>query len=78
MTVRPTPRVGDTVRLNDHGLRSCFGSTVGLAHMKSLEMKITSVGDSMCADDAVFDVSVDCPEINQFMINNWDFDIVSR
>ena len=43
MTPHPVPKVGDTVVLNDNGLEQVFGRKHGLAHMKTLRMKVTHV-----------------------------------
>lgn len=73
----PVPKVGDTVVLNDHGLRQLFGSTHGLAHMKTLRMKVTEVDStSLTTPELTFAVSVDNPDIDTFLIDNWCFDIV--
>lgn len=43
MKAHPVPKVGDTVVLNDTGLRQIFNRTLGLGHMKTLRMKVTQV-----------------------------------
>jgi len=71
--------VGDTVRLNDHGLRQVFGRCLGLAHMKTLEMKITSVDrESMTEPEKTYVVCVDNPEIDAYMIDDQCFDVVKK
>lgn len=73
------PNVGDTVRLNDHGLEQIYGSTAGVAYMKTLEMRITHVDDvSMTYPEATFVVEVDNPDINRFMIDHHCFEIVRK
>lgn len=73
----PVPKVGDTVVLNDHGLEQTFGSTFGLAHMKTLQMRITSVDtESMTFPEPTFPVSVDNPDVDHFLIDHNCFDIV--
>lgn len=76
------PRVakGDTVRLNDHGLRQIYGATAGLlAHMKTLEMKITYVDpESLTSPEPTHDVEVDNPEINEFLIDDRCFDVAKK
>lgn len=75
----PVPKVGDTVHLNRHGLETIYGSPTGKGHMKTLLMKITEVDkQSMTAPVLTFNVSVDNPEIDQFLISHWCFDIVQR
>lgn len=75
----PKVRVGDTVRLNDEGLETIYRSKAGLAHMKTLEMKITWVSpESMTDPEPTYPVEVSNPEINQFLINDWCFDVVRR
>lgn len=71
------PKVGDTVRFNDHGLEMCFGSAFGKSAMKRLELRITHVDAvSMTYPKPTFVVEVDDPEINQLMIDHNCFDIV--
>lgn len=72
----PVPRVGAVVVLNDRGLEQIWGTTMGLAHMKTLEMRITWV-DSVSATSPgeTFPVEVDNPEITAFMIDHRCFDI---
>ena len=73
------PKVGDVVRLNDHGLEQIYGSTLGVAHMKTLEMRITQVDDvSMTYPEPTFCVKVDNPDIDCFLIDHVCFDIVRR
>lgn len=78
MKSHPVPKVGDTVALNDHGLKTLFGSHWATArHMKTLRMKITWVDkQSMTAPEQTFIVRVDNADINHYMISHWDFDIV--
>lgn len=74
---KPIPKVGDTVVLNDEGLDICFGKTLGLAHMKSLRMKITFVDSvSMTAPEKTYVVEVDNPEINCFLLYHSCFDVL--
>lgn len=67
--------VGDTVVLNDDGLAIAFGSSIGLRHMKTLQMKITNVE---FVSDGIYAVDVDNPDINRFMLTDLDFDIVRK
>jgi len=74
----PVPKVGDTVVLNDHGLEAIFGKGLvrTLNHMKSVQMKITYVDTmSMTEPEELFVVHVDHPEIDQYLIDNWCFDV---
>lgn len=73
----PVPKVGDTVVLNDHGLRQVYGTCHELAHMKTLRMTVTEVdSESLTAPELTFAVSVDNPDIDAYLIDNWCFDIV--
>lgn len=73
----PVPKVGDTVVLNDDGLEACFGSGVGLQHMKTLKMKVTYVSrHSITAPEQTFEIDVDNEDINRFCICHRYFDIV--
>jgi len=72
------PAVGMVVRLNNTGLDCIFRSNVGLAHMKSLEMKISAVYHELYCDDGhkVYDIDVDNLDISQFMLSSELFDEV--
>jgi hypothetical protein len=75
------PRVAmdDMVRLNDNGLRQIYGTTVGLAHMKTLEMKVTWVDSkSLTAPEKTHQVEVDSQDINNFLIDDRCFDVVRK
>ena len=69
-------KAGDKVTLNDIGIEGCFGTKLGLSHMKTHVMTVTWVDtESMTDDIPAFIVDVDDPEINCFMLNNHYFDI---
>jgi hypothetical protein len=71
------PRVGQKVRFSDLGLEQVFGSAIGKSFMKQKVMTLTFVdNESMTEPEETFLVEVDDPEINQFMIDNWCFDLV--
>lgn len=73
----PVPNVGDVVNLNNHGLDTIYGLRVGLGHMKSMPLIVTKVGKtSLTSPEETFEVEVDSPEINSFLMNHWCFDIV--
>lgn len=75
MKSHPVPKVGDTVVLNDYGLKQVC---IGFSHMKTLRMKITRV-DSESATDAphlTYPVEVDNEEITAYMIDHRCFDVV--
>jgi hypothetical protein len=77
MKAHPVPKVGDTVVLNDFGLRQVFNKTLGLGHMKTLRMKITFVdSQSMTHPIPTYPVDVDNIEINAYLIDHHCFDIV--
>lgn len=77
MKPHPVPKVGDTVVLNDFGLRQIFNNTLGLAHMKTLRMKVTQVDShSMTYPKPTFCLEVDNEEINAYLIDHHCFDIV--
>lgn len=77
MKHHPVPKVGDTVVLNKTGLEQIFGHATGLAHMKTLRMKITHVdAESVTFPEPTYPVEVDNPDINIFLIDHWCFDIV--
>ena len=77
MKPHPIPKIGDTVVLNDNGLEQVFGRSLGLAHMKTLRMKITDVDmNSPTYPEPTYPVEVDNPEINAYLIDHHCFDIV--
>lgn len=77
MKAHPVPKVGDTVVLNDTGLRQIFNRTLGLGHMKTLRMKVTQVNaESMTFPEPTYCVEVDHEGINAYLIDHHCFDIV--
>jgi hypothetical protein len=75
----PVPQVGDTVVLNDFGLEQLFGTKLGLGHMKTKRLTITHVGrQSLTEPELTFDIAVDDPEINSYLIDHWCVDIVAK
>lgn len=77
MRPHPVPKVGDTVVLNDTGLRQIFNHTLGLDHMKTLRMKVTQVdGISMTYPEPTYCLEVDDPGINAYLIDHHCFDVV--
>ena len=73
----PVVAVGDTVVLNDDGLKAVFGSAHGLRHMKSRQMKITFVDpESLTEPEASHQVRVDDPEIDEALLFHWMFDLM--
>jgi len=77
MQAHPVPKVGDTVVLNDNGLEQVFGRKHGLAHMKTLRMKVTHVDfDSPTFPEPTYPMEVDNKEISAYLIDHHCFDIV--
>lgn len=73
------PSVGQQVRLNDEGLRSIWQTTVGLTHMKTLVMTVTSVDDeSITYPEVTYIMEVDNPDINMYLLNHTMFDLVNN
>lgn len=73
----PTVKVGDTVVLNDEGLETAFGRTFGLGHMKTLEMKITSVDqESLTEPEETYAVEVDHPDLSMLLLHDTCFTVV--
>lgn len=73
------PCVGDIVRLNDAGLESCFGTALGLQHMKTKEYRITCrSAKSMTFPELTFEVRVDDPELDQNLLHSYCFDFVRK
>lgn len=73
--------VGKKVRLNDDGIEQIYGkdSAPGLQHMKTLEMTVLEMSSvSLCAPETLFEVRVDNPDIDTFIIDNWCFDPVKE
>jgi hypothetical protein len=74
----PPRHVGDTVRLNDHGLEVCFGNR-RMQHMKTLHMRITHIDtESITSPEKTYIVEVDNPEINDLMLYDACFDVVTE
>ncbi len=79
MQAHPVPKVGDTVVLNDNGLEQVFGRKHGLAHMKTLRMKVTFVdAESVTFPEPTYPVEVDNQEISAYLIDHHCFDIVEK
>lgn len=79
LELRPTIKVGDSVRLNDHGLEQCFGHSLGLSKLKETVHKITHVDrESMTYPEATFPVGIDDPELNQFLLDDACFEVVNH
>ena len=73
------PSVGQQVRLNDEGFRSIWQTTLGLTHMKTLVMTVTSVDDeSITYPEITYIMEVDDPEINMYLLNHTMFDLVTN
>lgn len=69
--------VGTLVQLNDDGLRCIFGTTMGLGNMKLKVMSVTEVDRfSMTTDVPSYNMRVDDPEIDQFVLCTPMFDEV--
>lgn len=69
--------VGKKVKLNNDGIEQIWGKgcVSSMQHMKTLQMTITEMSSvSLCAPETLFEVRVDNPEIDAFMIDNWCFD----
>lgn len=79
LALRPTLKPGDEVHLNNEGLETCFGSTLGVTALKSVVHTITYVdSESMTYPEATFVVEVADPELNQFLLNDSCFDLVQE
>lgn len=77
--LKPTLRVGDKVRLNQHGLVQVFGHTMGLGPVAKQIHTITFVDqESMTFPDPTFPVEVEDPELNMFLIDDRCFDLVPQ
>lgn len=70
-------KVGDIVVLNDYGLETIFGNAQGLAHMKTLKMRITDIAEeSITEPEPTYAVRVDNKDIDFFLIFDTCFDVV--
>lgn len=69
------PQTGDKIRFNEDGLNCVYGSSMGLSHMKGLDLIIQSVVMEIPCDDAdIWQITVTDPEIDQFILNSGMFD----
>lgn len=70
-------KIGDKVRLNDHGLLVAFGNPFGLSYMKTKIYTIVNTQEITLddADDQL--IIVDDPEISQLMLYTSCFDKVN-
>ena len=73
----PIPKVGDTVRLNQHGINRIAGSDA-LAYLMTLTMKVVWVSDRPMKNDNhdVYQIRVDRDELGCFLIDHRCVDIV--
>lgn len=70
-------KIGDIVRLNDVGLVN-IGGLKSLRQIKAAqEMTITKLGtESLVTDAEVFEIEVDEPLINQFVLTTHDVELL--
>lgn len=72
----PVPKVGDTVVLNDYGLKIIGG---GHSYMKTLRMKVTAIeSESITQPEVTYLMRVSDREIDHAMLFHTMFDIVER
>lgn len=78
LALKPTKlKVGDHVRLNNHGLEQVYGTTRGVAKLCSFTHVITAVDtESLTYPEATFPVEVADEELNAFLIDDACFDKV--
>jgi hypothetical protein len=75
--MKSKPKVGQKIRLNRVGIRQIFNCSVVPSALLNQVFTITKVDDdSMTEPEKTWMIEVDDPEINQFMIDNWCFDLV--
>jgi len=68
---------GDIIKFNDSGLETVYGSSVGLAFHKNMEMEVTSISEPMTeTGDCI--ITVNNLEVNQFLLLDEGFDLVRR
>lgn len=62
-------KIGDKVRFTDEGLEIVFGSKIGLSHLKKIISTIVRVDEESSTNDSeVFNVEVDNPEFNKYLL----------
>ena len=68
------PVIGQRVQLNNEGLNTINGVRTVKEFYDSQDMVITEVKTIPCDDAVLFQISVDKPSINKFVITNYDVD----
>ena len=69
--MKEKPRVGQIVRLNNVGIDAIGGLKTWEMTQQAQRMTITWVGDESLTDDVeTYDLRVDQPLINRFMLDN--------
>lgn len=71
------PYVGQRVRLNDLGMDMIGGLRKAEEFRQSQDMRITFVGDFSLTDDVeTFEIGVNQPTINQYLLDNHMVDAI--
>lgn len=68
-------KAGDTVVLNAHGHRQIFGATIPRYTRLMRVLKVSK--QSLTEPEKTYEVRVDDPEINQYMIDDRCFDVAA-
>ncbi len=72
-------KVGDTVKLNDEGLKTIWGSTVGLSKMKTIPFIVSQIdSESITFPEETYVMEVSDPDLNQYLLSDYMFDLVTR
>jgi hypothetical protein len=73
------PKVGDIVRLNDHGMDTVCGLRSAEMARQAQRMTITHVTpESLTQPEKTWGIDVDQPLIGRFLLSQWDVDLVER
>lgn len=71
----PKFKVGDKCRLNDVGLKQCFGFTSGLSAMKRVVHTVTHIDQwSITEPEESYIMQVADKDLNTLLLNDNDFD----
>jgi len=72
------PYIGQRVRLNNHGMKSIGGIISTKMFHESQNMRVTNVSTLLVEDPPIWEIEVNQPEINQFLLNSLGIDEIGE